>query len=135
MSKTLIALAAVAALALTACGGGSNAVVQAGESCLTPSEPAEANFDPYNNTLTVNEDYAVVNSQGQDDDVEFDFAGYFAALCVLEALDAPEYVNEQMGSTRPLDGRQSTSWDGYTAEWTYHPDDGLDVLFYMTEES
>ena len=32
------------------------------------------------------------------------------------------------GSTRALDGRQSATWAQFEASWTYHPDDGLDVL-------
>lgn len=47
---------------------------------------------------------------------------------VLAALDAPESVVAQMGSTRALDGTREATWDGMTATWTYHPDDGLDVI-------
>lgn len=47
---------------------------------------------------------------------------------VLAALDAPESVVAQMGSTRALDGTRDATWDGMTATWTYHPDDGLDVI-------
>lgn len=49
--------------------------------------------------------------------------------CVFVALDVPGTTLTRMESTRSMDGRQRDEVDGYTVEWTYHPDDGLDVLF------
>ena len=40
----------------------------------------------------------------------------------------PTTVIAQMDSTRALDGTRDATWDGMTATWTYHPDDGLDVI-------
>jgi len=51
--------------------------------------------------------------------------------CVLDAVAAPDYIQQQMMKTRALDGRQSASWSGITASWTYHPDHGLDVIFHQ----
>jgi hypothetical protein len=48
--------------------------------------------------------------------------------CVLKDLSAPDAVWMHMGDTRALDGRQQDSWGAYTASWTYHPDQGLDVI-------
>jgi hypothetical protein len=48
--------------------------------------------------------------------------------CVLAALAAPTSVTARMDSTRALDGMQTATWDGYSASWTYHPDDGLDLI-------
>jgi hypothetical protein len=33
-----------------------------------------------------------------------------------------------MDNTRALDGMQTASWGNYEASWTYHPDEGLDVV-------
>jgi hypothetical protein len=33
-----------------------------------------------------------------------------------------------MESTRALDGMQSATWSSYEVTWTYHPDDGLDLI-------
>jgi hypothetical protein len=33
-----------------------------------------------------------------------------------------------MEKTRALDGRQTASWSFIEASWTYHPDNGLDVI-------
>lgn len=47
--------------------------------------------------------------------------------CVLDYLKIPAAVRSHIESTRALDGRQTDSWDGFTAAWTYYPDDGLDI--------
>jgi hypothetical protein len=47
--------------------------------------------------------------------------------CVLDYLKMPAAVRAHIQSTRALDGRQTDAWDGFTAAWTYHPDDGLDI--------
>jgi hypothetical protein len=47
--------------------------------------------------------------------------------CILDYLETPESVRAHIEGTRALDGRQTDSWDGFTAAWTYHPDDGLDI--------
>jgi hypothetical protein len=51
--------------------------------------------------------------------------------CVLNDLDVPDSVMSKMDSTRSIDGRQSEDWDGFEANWTYHPDDGLDVILEL----
>lgn len=53
---------------------------------------------------------------------------YAQVECVLDELDVPDSVLARMLETRALDGRQDASWDGLTATWSYHPDDGLDVI-------
>lgn len=55
--------------------------------------------------------------------------------CTLDRLNTPNFVIEKMNSTRAVDGRQEDQWDteppgvkGFEASWTYHPDNGLDIL-------
>jgi len=48
--------------------------------------------------------------------------------CVLNGINTPQYVFDHMAATRALDGRQSDSWGDFTASWSYHPDQGLDVI-------
>lgn len=52
----------------------------------------------------------------------------FSLVCVLNHLEAPTAVREHMSSTRALDGRQTDSWGDFTAAWTYHPNDGVDLV-------
>jgi hypothetical protein len=66
----------------------------------------------------------IVDSEGEDS-AGADLADLYI---VLAALDVPESVIAQMDSTRALDGTRDATWDGMTATWTYHPDDGLDVI-------
>lgn len=49
-------------------------------------------------------------------------------VCVLGDLEAPTSVVTLMEQTRALDGRQTAEWDGIDANWSYHPDSGLDVV-------
>jgi hypothetical protein len=48
--------------------------------------------------------------------------------CILAALDTPHAVIFHMDSTRALDGMQADEWDGFHATWTYHPDDGINLI-------
>ncbi len=84
---------------------------------------AEAVDSPYID-LGDDGDTLIVDSEGEDSPGA-DLADVYIVLAVL---DVPESVVAQMGSTRALDGTRDATWDGMTATWTYHPDDGLDVI-------
>ncbi|QUW18910.1 hypothetical protein [Agrococcus sp. Marseille-Q4369] len=55
-----------------------------------------------------------------------------AIFCVLDELDMSQADQQRIQSTRALDGTMTAEWDGYEATWTYHPDDGLDMV--LTQE-
>lgn len=65
-----------------------------------------------------------LDNKGKDD-----YAGLTMAQidCVLEALNMPDSIYDQMGNTRALDGTQRDSWDAFSVSWNYHPDSGLNV--------
>jgi hypothetical protein len=48
--------------------------------------------------------------------------------CILGELKTPQAVIAHMDTTNALAGRQEDSWEGFTASWTYHPDNGMDVI-------
>lgn len=50
-------------------------------------------------------------------------------LDINKMLGLPDSVNAKMGSTRSMDGRISETYDNITVSWTYHPDNGLEVLY------
>jgi hypothetical protein len=52
-------------------------------------------------------------------------------VCVLRELETPAYVTEQIGQTRALDGRQTATWGDFEASWTYHPDNGLNLVIHQ----
>lgn len=56
----------------------------------------------------------------------------YKMLCILGALDMPDSVDARIGSTRALDGTQAAEWDDISASWTYHPDDGLNMILEFT---
>jgi len=49
-------------------------------------------------------------------------------VCVLTELKIPVSVRVEMARTTALQGVQADTWDGIEASWTYHPDNGLDVI-------
>ncbi len=54
--------------------------------------------------------------------------------CMLDALKAPDAVIDHMDSTRSIDGTQTDDWGDFSASWTYHPDNGLDIIIRLTDE-
>ena len=50
------------------------------------------------------------------------------AFQILDELGAPDAVWAKMERTRALDGMEEATWDQFTATWTYHPDNGLDII-------
>lgn len=55
-------------------------------------------------------------------------------FCVLDDLDTPDSVIKRISSTRALDGRQTADWDGFSASWGYHPDNGLDIVIDVARD-
>ena len=111
-------IALIAAFALTGCAQQS---------------PLQAAVDG----CDVRKGYARIGDDGRslslDNEGEDDISGlsFSDITCVLDALDVPDSVLDKMGNTRALDGMQTASWGDITATWTYHPDDGLDVILEM----
>lgn len=78
---------------------------------------------------------ATDNSYMKIDTNPFDIDDYFEA----DAWDAIEEVNTElgfsealmtkMGETRSVDGRQEDENDKFRVSWTYHPDNGLEVIY------
>jgi hypothetical protein len=78
-------------------------------------------------------DDAVVESGPTDDGT----TTYAQVSCILQSLDTPQSVISQLDATSALDGMQTGTWqdqagDSFSAKWTYHPDNGLDLI--ITEQ-
>ena len=65
-----------------------------------------------------------LDGSGEEDYSSLDYVDQF---CVLNALDIPEIIVTRMNATSSLMGVQTGDWDGITASWTYHPNNGLDI--------
>lgn len=78
-----------------------------------------------------NDTSLTINGAGDKDFATLNGLPESLVNCLLDATKTPDYVRAQMGKTRALDGTQHGTWRNISASWTYHPDDGLDVV--MTE--
>ncbi|KXO91300.1 hypothetical protein [Tsukamurella pseudospumae] len=97
---------AVGTLVLTGCGGGDDRVTaeQVAEKCNKDSS------------------YLTLGSDKKSIEYNF-FAGTQAAEdvynCLLKESGAPSSVDYKVKETRPIDGTQSVSWDGWEMNWNY----------------
>jgi hypothetical protein len=83
-----------------------------------------------------------------------DFAHTYTVQCIKMITQLPEAVQVQMNQTTALQGRQTAEWKvdvaalqttmakaslppmrdaTVSASWTYHPDNGLDVILTVKE--
>jgi len=49
-------------------------------------------------------------------------------LCPLVALNMPTSISAKMSNTNSLMGMQTDEWDGVQVSWSYHPDNGFNVI-------
>jgi len=70
-------------------------------------------------------DTLIVDGKGEDSSG----AAIDTIACVATSLDVPDSVVAQMDGTRALDGAQTAEFEGITVRWSYHPDNGLDLIF------
>lgn len=126
MTKSMTA-ATLAALLLAGCTGGQGSssadqttLQTAVEGCGLTSKVTAGD-----NGKTV-----VLNGAGEDD-AGSDTVKTEEIACILATTSVPQYVTSQIDSTRALDGMQHAEWDNYEAQWTYHPDSGLDLTLHQ----
>lgn len=67
----------------------------------------------------------IIDNAGEEDTTGLNV---ITLRCLLTQLAVPAAITERMYATRALDGRQEGTWDRYTASWSYHPDQGLDII-------
>ena len=70
----------------------------------------------------------------QTDGEESPGADVADVVCVLGEIETPDSVLSRISNTRALDGRQSATWDNYSASWGYHPDNGLDIVIELAQQ-
>lgn len=92
--------------------------------CKLSSETVSAKLGDDGHSLSL-------DSEGEDD---YSGLSMTQVDCVLEALNMPDSINDQMGTTRALDGTQRDSWDNFSVSWNYHPDSGLHVNLRETTD-
>lgn len=123
-----LAAAGIAAAVALATSSGGNAVPSSLLPTTSPLAAAQTTCDA--GTLGDNNHTLIIDMEGKD--LGSGTATIDDVLCVLGELEAPQSVLAQMESTRALDGMQSATWSTHKATWTYHPDNGLDVILTET---
>lgn len=118
--------AALAAVVLAA-GCSNNGQVELAEPEQTELQVARDDCGASPTDITVGDGGStlLIDHQGEDETVG---ASFEDLVCVLAELGVSDSAIAQMGSTSAMDGRQSVSWDGYEASFTYHPDTGMDMI-------
>jgi hypothetical protein len=136
-----VVLAVVGVLVLA--GIGAALVVQGDSDATGAAEPAAepegtrfeeafAQAGVTSQYITVSDGGTSIIVDGPPDDTNTNtFYPDLAAL--LTALDVPAYVVDQIDSTSSLQGLREASWNGIEAQWSYHPDNGLDLTLVDTE--
>jgi hypothetical protein len=94
-----------------------NALPAALTACDLTSTSDGVSLDADNKTI-------FFDGTGEED---FDGINYSSVECVLKELKASASIFDRIGTTTSLQGVVEGSWGNYTADWTYHPDNGLDI--------
>lgn len=95
---------------------------------MTPEE-IEKTFGKYFEGVVTLEDegHSLIVATKPDTDDPLGVSA-IALTCVQEELGMPTWLTESISTTRALDGRQNGEWENYTAQWGYHPDNGLHLI-------
>jgi len=76
--------------------------------------------------------YIAIDTNPNNYDDYNDYEAMSAIYAVDDALGLPDSVEQKMGQTRSLDGMQTYEGDGIEVAWSYHPDNGLEVIYSLT---
>lgn len=57
------------------------------------------------------------------------YKAYLAVSEINEALGLPDSVYSRMGSTSSMQGVQTAVSGNLTVSWTYHPDNGMEIIY------
>jgi hypothetical protein len=91
-----------------------------------PEAVAKCNLTPEETSAKIGDEghSLSLDSRGEDD-----YSGLTLSEvnCVLDALNMPDSIRDQMDNTRALDGTQRDTWDNFSVSWNYHPDSGVNV--------
>lgn len=131
------AAALLLTMGLAACGGvdKEEAAAAASASAAAQETRLAAAYDDCTgqdsgNTLSLEDDDAtiVIDTGSKYGDA----SGY---ACVIEALDVPTSITAQMDRTTAMMGVQDATHDGLEFSWSYHPDNGVNMVITDTEAS
>lgn len=108
--------------------------------CSVTVEPAGPDlYDVY--TKYCDSGYASVAADGSylsidtdpDSYIDYEDEAILSIIAVNKALGVPDSVVEKMGSTRAIDGIQTQVCGDIEVRWSYHPKNGLEVIYSTLE--
>jgi hypothetical protein len=120
--KKLIVLATafVTTLSLTGCIAGFDKFEKAYGSCGSPDG---VEVSDGGKTLSI-------DTEGDED---YSGASFDDFNCILDAVETPQFVQEQISATSALMGRQTEEFDGIEISWSYHPDTGAKLTMHKRD--
>jgi uncharacterized protein HemX len=66
-------------------------------------------------------------------DTRSEYGSVDGMQCVLAELDTPESIEAAIGRTTSLMGLQSDDHDGLDYSWSYHPDNGVNMVITLQD--
>lgn len=118
VSQKILVVGALASLTLlSGCSMGFSKFTSAYEACGSPSGVTVSDSGT---TLTV-------DTMGEED---YSGAAMYDLSCVVDELQVPQYIRDNLNATTALMGRQSAEFEGISMNWSYHPDSGANVTFH-----
>lgn len=123
--KSSIIGAVVLGIALAGCGsttsgsGDSETQIQ---TAYTGCGTEVSAMTDYNGSIEMGDDGSSLIVDGVQGD-----KGFEALSCVINALGISDALRSRVNSTTALQGQQSATEDGLTYEWSYHPDNGVEM--------
>jgi hypothetical protein len=131
-----ITQAAVLLLLLSGCGDGDEPKAKPSPSASTPSEtpielaaricgsePVGLDDERGDTYLDVEDEGHTVTVSGGDK-----YSTPPIGFCLLERLDAPASTTRKVEGTTALMGQLNDQFGDYEVTWSYHPDNGLDMV-------
>lgn len=64
---------------------------------------------------------------------KYDISSFIDISTIISKLKLPDSLYDAMVSTNSLMGRQNETYNAWNVSWSYHPDNGLDVIFKLVE--
>lgn len=111
---------ALALLLLAGCGDDPEPTAPAAET--PPLRAAFQACEPESSRISVEDDGHTIVLDGVKE------KGYADLDCLLEELGTPRSIIAQIDSTTALQGQKHAESDGLTYDWSYHPDNGVDMV-------
>lgn len=89
--------------------------------------------DPSYASVAADGSYLSIDTDPDSAYLDYEEEALLAIFAVNEELGIPDSVIEKMGSTRALDGVQTQICGDIEVRWSYHPDNGLEVIYSLVE--